>query len=139
MQLDVRPEVPADEVAIRAVVRAAFGHHESVVDLVDLIRESPGFVPELSLVARRSETVLGHVMLSRAELVEDGGARHDVLILSPLGVAPADQRQGIGGTLVRAGLAVAEAHGASVGVRPRHPRQARGARAVPHRWLTAEG
>ena len=93
------------------MVRAAFDHHREVADLVDLIRASPQFVPELSLVARHDGQVVGHVMLSHADLVDELGDRHRILTLSPLSVAPALQRRGIGSALVPAGLAAADALG----------------------------
>jgi len=111
VQPEIRPERPEDRPAIRAVVAAAFEHHASVADLVDLIRESPNFVPELSLVACHGEQVVGHVMLSRAELLAEDGVRHRILTLSPLAVAPAVQGRGIGSALVPAGLGAAEALG----------------------------
>ena len=111
MHLDIEPERPADHVAIRDVVRAAFDHHQSVADLVELIRDSPQYVPELSIVARHQGVVVGHVMLSHAELVDERGDRHRILPLSPLAVAPALQGRGIGSALVPAGLAGAEALG----------------------------
>ena len=89
MHLDIAPESPADHAAIRDVVRAAFDHQREVADLVDLIRASPQFVPELSLVARHDGQVVGHVMLSHAELVDELGERHRILTLSPLAVTPA--------------------------------------------------
>jgi putative acetyltransferase len=106
--LDIRPESPEDQAAIRRVVSAAFEHDPSVADLVDLIRESPGFVPGLSLVACRAGEVEGHVMLSRAELVDELDVGRWILTLSPLAVAPVEQGKGIGSALVRAGLAAAE-------------------------------
>jgi putative acetyltransferase len=111
VQLDIRPESREDQAAIRRVVRAAFDKQPRVADLVDLIRESPEFVPELSLIACHSSEVVGHVMLSHAELVDEIGVRHRILTLSPLAVAPALQRRGIGSALVPAGLAAAEAMG----------------------------
>jgi putative acetyltransferase len=109
--VDIEPETPADHDAIRAVVRAAFDTHVEVADLVDMIRASPQFVPELSLVARLDGEVVGHVMLSHADLEDDHGMRRQVLTLSPLAVAPAHQGRGIGSALVPAGLAAAEARG----------------------------
>lgn len=185
MRLDVRPEGCEDHAAIRRVVLTAFEHHRSVADLVELIRASPGYVPALALVACCEGEVVGHVMLSRAELVDEpvpanprsviasrpvvsgdrdrvGGlapdtpdpdgvsaqdfpvdldarlsrrrrtaparpqpttvTRHGVLVLSPLAVDPAVQRQGIGSALVRAGLARADAMGESLVVLQGSPR-----------------
>ncbi|MEO7261663.1 MAG: N-acetyltransferase [Jatrophihabitantaceae bacterium] len=100
----VEPERLVDQTAIRGVVRAAFAHHQSVADLVDLIRASPEYVPDLALVARVDDEIAGFVMLSHAELVKDSGARHRVLTLSPLAVTPVMQGRGIGSALVRTGV-----------------------------------
>ena len=108
MRIVVEPERPADQAAVRAVVGAAFVDEPAVPDLVDLIRASPEYVPELALVARVDGAVAGFVMLSHAELVSESGSRRRVLTLSPLAVAPAVQGRGIGSALVRAGLAEAE-------------------------------
>jgi putative acetyltransferase len=104
VDVEIGPERREDHDAVRRVVLAAFTTHHSVADLVDLIRASPQYVAELSLVARVDGEVVGHVMLSHAEVVAGDGTRHDVLTLSPLSVDPAHQRHGIGGALVRAGL-----------------------------------
>ena len=99
---------PADHVAVTEVVGAAFAGRPEVPDLVRLIRESPEYVAELELVARVERAVVGHTMISRLALVDDDGTRHDVLTLSPLSVAPAHERRGIGSALVREALARAE-------------------------------
>ena len=83
------------------MVAAAFDRQPEVADLVELIRASPQYEPELALVARGADgDVLGHVMISHAELVADDGSRRDVLTLSPLAVRPDVQGQGIGSALV---------------------------------------
>lgn len=120
--VEIRPETPDDRTAIRDVVRGAFAHHPPVADLVDLIRESPGFVPDLSLVACEQEVVVGHVMLSRGDLVDETDSRHEVLILSPLAVAPDRQRNGIGGALVREAVQRADAMGERMVVLQGSPR-----------------
>jgi putative acetyltransferase len=47
-------------------------------------------------------------MLSGTDLVDGASRRHEVLTLTPLAVAPAYGRRGIGSALVRAALAEAE-------------------------------
>ena len=109
----IEPEQLEDAAAIRDVVSRAFAGRAEVPELVELIRASPQYVPELALVARIGSTVAGFVMLSHAEVVAADG-RHEVLTLSPLAVAPEFERRGIGSALVRAGLVAADAVGAGL-------------------------
>jgi putative acetyltransferase len=109
VEIVIEPERPTDHEAIGDAVRAAFVDEPSVARLVELIRASPQYLPELALVARRDGAVVGHVMISRAHLADDdSGLTHDVLTLSPLAVAPSAQGEGVGSALVRAVLALAE-------------------------------
>lgn len=62
------------------------------VDLVEAIRQSPGYLSDLSLVAEADGVVVGHVMVSHA-IVKDGSRVHRVATLSPLAVAPDRQRR----------------------------------------------
>lgn len=101
-------ERAADASAVDVVVRSAFHEQPGVADMVAAIRASEQYEPGLSVVARRAGDVVGFVMISHAELVESGGAHHDVLTLSPLAVRPENQRNGIGSALVRAVLKLAE-------------------------------
>jgi putative acetyltransferase len=95
----IRVERPDDIDAIADVVGAAFG---SAVEprLVELLRASAHFVPEWSLVAELRHRIVGHVMVTYAEL-DDGTTRRRIANLSPLAVAPEVQRGGIGTALVR--------------------------------------
>ena len=104
----IRAEAAGDREAIASVVAAAFGSSREA-RLVASIRESPNFIPELSLVAERNGRVVGHVMISYVLL--RGGASHRVASLSPLAVAPDAQGQGIGSALVRAVTAGADVRG----------------------------
>jgi putative acetyltransferase len=100
----IEPERPEDGHAIEVVVRRAFAHHPEVADMVAAIRRSPRYRPELALVAREGEDIVGFVMLSGTDLIRPSGERCEVLTLPPLAVVPECQRRGIGGALVRAGL-----------------------------------
>ncbi|MDT4893295.1 MAG: putative acetyltransferase [Pseudonocardiales bacterium] len=68
--------------------------------------------PEMTkTVARVSDRVVGFVMLSGTDLVDDAGRRREVLTLTPLAVMPEYECRGIGSTLVRTALDEAERRG----------------------------
>ena len=77
--------------------------------MVDAIRASAGYVPELAFVAE-DERRGGRAtrMLSYVELA---GSDRQLLELAPLAVTPERQREGIGSALTRAALAAADARG----------------------------
>jgi putative acetyltransferase len=108
----IRAERAADFEAVAAVVESAFGS-AAEAGLVEAIRASAFAIPELALVAERDDRVVGHVMISYAELV-DGDDRNAIAMLSPLAVDPEHQRQGIGSMLVREVTARAAARGEAV-------------------------
>ena len=108
MPLIIRSEQAGDHEAIREVVTLAFDD-ANVARLVELIRASEHYVPELALVAEDGGVVVGHTMLSYALL--EGAEPGRVLQLSPMAVAPVRQRQGIGVALVTAALDRAEQRG----------------------------
>lgn len=103
----VRTERPDDYEAIARVVDAAFGRQEQVAQLVEKIRASDRYVPELALVAVEDGEVVGHTMLSYSTLV--GDEKYEVLQLSPVAVTPARQRDGIGSAVILAGIERAKA------------------------------
>ncbi|CAM3383616.1 GNAT family N-acetyltransferase [Isoptericola cucumis] len=130
----IRREHPSDAPAIRAVTTAAFRevpHSAAPVDpdgapgeatLVGWLRDDPGWVPELSLVAESAPgpagsdtsdtagpTVVGHVVASRGLL-----AGRPALGLGPLSVHPSHQRLGTGSALMHALLGAADAMGEPV-------------------------
>ena len=106
----IRPERAEDHEAVRDVHARAFGDGERVPALVDALRAAPPSPASLSLVAIVGERVVGHVMLSACRL--DALPRLvDVSSLSPLGVLPEFQRQGIGSRLVAHALAEADRRG----------------------------
>jgi putative acetyltransferase len=103
--VSVRPERAADVAAVRAIHIAAFPT-DAEARLVDTLREAGQAL--VSLVAEREGAILGHVLFSPATLDPPGfpGAG-----LAPIAVHPAWQRKGIGGRLVREGLALCRAKG----------------------------
>jgi putative acetyltransferase len=100
--LSVRPERPEDRQTIYQINKAAF-EGEVEARLVDNLRGTPGFIPELSLVAESDGRVVGHILFSIVHIKSDAG-RAPVLALAPMAVTPECQNQAIGSLLVREGL-----------------------------------
>lgn len=100
--ISIISETEEDIAAIREVVTAGFGRTNEA-DLVEVIRNSPNFIPELSLVAKENGEVLGHILFSPV-VIETQGGDVQAMALAPLCVTPTHQRQGIGAQLVQAGL-----------------------------------
>lgn len=109
--MEIRAAGREDRAAIEAVEAAAF-EEDRDGRIVRLLRalESTGAL-RASLVAVDAGSVVGHVALSRS-WVDARERLVEVLVLSPLAVAPDRQRQGIGTMLVAAALAEAERRGA---------------------------
>lgn len=101
----MRPQRPEDRGGVREVLTTAFGR-AVVADLAEGLQDAAAGAHGVSLVAELDGTVVGHVQLSRS-WVDAPERLLEVLVLSPLGVAPARQRKGIGGQLVTRALAEA--------------------------------
>jgi putative acetyltransferase len=99
----IRVERPEDREAVFVVNREAFGG-EFEPKLVDGLRKTPAFIPELSLVATVDGAVAGYILFIRLVIL-NGPAEYPALGLAPLAVEPSRQNRGIGTALVRAGLA----------------------------------
>ena len=103
----IRPETAADRDAIRKINDEAFGDPLEA-KIVDAIRESDRFLPELSLVAVSEGQTRGHVISSYVD-VEPGARR--VLQVGPLAVLPSHQGRGIGSALMEETIRIADSRG----------------------------
>lgn len=101
----IRPALPADAAAIRAVHEAAFPTALEA-DLVERLEADGDAV--ISLVAEQDGVISGHVLLSRMTVAGKGRGWR-ALGLAPVGVSPSWQKQGIGGALIQAAIERAEA------------------------------
>lgn len=107
----IRPEAAGDEATIHALTEAAFRdmpfsdgdeHH-----LVDRLREDGALT--LSLVAEDAERIVGHIAFSPVT-ISDG--TEGWFGLGPVSVWPELHKQGIGGALIKRGIADMRAKGA---------------------------
>ncbi|MDO4269444.1 MAG: N-acetyltransferase [Eubacteriales bacterium] len=111
----LRLETPDDYRTVEELTRDAFwdvfkpGCDEHLI--LHRLRAHADFIPELSVVALDGGTIAGHAAYSRAAIVQKDGARFPIIILGPLSVLPAYQKQGVGSALLRHTLARAKETG----------------------------
>ena len=104
MQVDIRGETVEDYDQIAEVIEAAFrdepfsDHQEH--RLVERLRQSDAFVPELSLVAETRQQIVGHILLTPLK-IRQGNHSFNSLALAPVSVRPDFQRKGIGSQLIQ--------------------------------------
>ncbi|MGE5580769.1 MAG: GNAT family N-acetyltransferase [Bacillota bacterium] len=107
----LRLEEPADYRVVEELTREAFwGMSRPGCDehlLVHKLRKAPAFVPELDFVAEVDGKIVGNIMYSKAKVVDDSGAEHEVLTFGPISVLPEYQYKGIGQALLRHTIAEA--------------------------------
>ncbi|SCL15720.1 putative acetyltransferase [Micromonospora rhizosphaerae] len=107
--LRLRPEDPADEAPVARVLAAAFARPDVAtppeVELVEELRHSDAWIPELAIVAEYGGEVVGYALLTRVRVCSDGdGGSAPALALGPVAVAPHRQRIGLGTAAVQAAL-----------------------------------
>jgi putative acetyltransferase len=125
-KITIRPEVQSDFGAVAFLHTQAFDGDKVICDLVSELRGLTARFPTLSMIAEDAEgQVVGHVMLSHTWLDADA-AMVDVFTLSPLGILPAFQGQGIGKALIASGLAAAKQAGAGLVFLEGNPKYYRG-------------
>ena len=103
----IRHEREDDAAAIRSVYQSAFPE-TGEARAVDELRKTSDLY--LGLVAEDDGSVVGHLVLTEVSLATHAGDRRG-LGLAPMGVAPAHQKKGIGGALVREAIAEGKRRG----------------------------
>lgn len=115
MNITLRPENEADHSSVAGVIIDAFKEiaysNKREQLMVDRLRKSGSFVPELSIVAETDTgELVGHILLTRVT-IQNNYHSWDGLILAPLSVKLAYQNTGVGGRLVAESHAIATALG----------------------------
>ena len=98
----IRQEHNKEFHSIYTLVKAAFESAEHAdgnePDLVNALRKSDSYIPELSLVAEIDGKIVGHIMFTKLKI-----GNQVQLALAPLSVLPDYQKQGIGTALIQEG------------------------------------
>lgn len=104
-KIKIRQEQVSDYPQVHDLIEAAFrnveesDHREQY--LVERLRKSDSFVPNLSLVAETDDRrIVGYILLTEVEIVSEERVTVS-LAVAPLAVLPEFQRQGAGGMLLR--------------------------------------
>lgn len=102
-QITIRQEKKKDHQAVFSLIENAFeaeqysDHQEQF--LVERLRKSTAFVPELSLVAEEDNKIVGYILLTKIA-IKGVSTMTKVLALAPVAVLPPYQGKGIGGQLI---------------------------------------
>ena len=110
----IRKEEYRDFKSVSEVIEKAFeaeptsDHKEHF--LVERLRKSDAFIPELSMVAEIDNKIVGHILLTRLT-IHNGRNTFDSLALAPVSVLPEYQGRGVGAMLIRKAHAKAKVVG----------------------------
>ena len=108
--IEIRKEQKSDYEEVYNLVKTAFEKAKesdgNEQDLVVDLRNSDNFVPELSLVAKKDNKIVGYILFTKIQI-----GKYEELALAPLAVLPEYQRQGIGSKLIKEGHKIAKEMG----------------------------
>ena len=102
ISIELREEIRSDFGEISALLKNAFDGLEEA-NLVDRIRSSNYYIPELSIVALHKKKIVGHILFSKIE-IQNSESSLSSLALAPVSVLKKFQGQGIGSELIMKGL-----------------------------------
>ena len=115
-RLTIRPETHRDYKDIVSLVLRSFregtdySDGTDIVALIEEIRDSEYYIPELAFVAEMDGKIVGHFLFSRFPLSKTPSGGHggadetDIVMLAPVSVHADHLRRGIGSTMIKLGI-----------------------------------
>ncbi|MCX6006334.1 MAG: N-acetyltransferase [Chloroflexi bacterium] len=79
-------------------------------DFVNQLRSGGSYIPELTLIAEENGKLVGHIMLSKAHIV-NGADKFEVIYVAPLSVVLEHRNKGIGSSLIKESFRLAKEMG----------------------------
>ena len=99
----IRQETKNDHKDVFNVIKSAFKYAEFTDNkeqfLVERLRKSNAFIPELSMVAEINGRIVGHILLTKLK-IKNQTNEFESLALAPVSVIPEFQGNGIGSKLI---------------------------------------
>lgn len=111
MEIILRQENKNDFESVFQLIEKAFekeeysDHKEQF--LVERLRDSDAFIPELSIVAELDHKIVGHILFTKLKIKNDLNS-FESLALAPVSVLPEFQGKGIGSKLILYGHEIAK-------------------------------
>lgn len=119
--ITIRPETPKDYKDIISLVLRSFKEGTSYSDgtdilaLIEEIRASKYYIPELSFVAELEGKIVGHFLFSHFPLSKTPKGEHidtnDIVMLAPVSVHADYFKKGIGSTMLTLGIQKVKEYG----------------------------
>ena len=115
-RITIRPETHADYKEIVSLVLRSFkegtdySDGTDIVALIEEIRDSEYYIPELAFVAELDRKIVGHFLFSRFPLSKTPEGEHaaaadtDIVMLAPVSVHADHLREGIGSAMIKLGI-----------------------------------
>jgi len=105
LSMEIRTSTESQRKEILNVHNQAFGEEKGAVigKLVDDLLNDKTAMPILSLVAIENETLVGHILYTKATITQTE-LPIEAQILAPLAIIPSEQKKGIGEKLINEGI-----------------------------------
>jgi putative acetyltransferase len=112
LDLVIRNEKERDHRIVEELTREAFwnlyvpGCTEHFI--LHNLRNNVDFIPELDFIAEKKGQIVGHIVYSRAKIIDKQGVEKEVISFGPVSVLPVFQKQGIGSILINHTIGIAQ-------------------------------
>ena len=117
MKEKIQPATEKDFLSTENLTREAFWNIYRPGSVEHLIlhnlRNSNNYIRDLDLIAVNGYEIVGHIISTKAKIIDPSTIEHEILCAGPFSVSPDYQRQGIGKILLNESIRIAKEQGFS--------------------------